>query len=303
MKVLFVCSSSQGYIVPFILDQKQILEQKGIKVNLFTINQGGYFGYFKAILKLKKHLSKNHYDIVHAHYGLSGLLATFQSKIPIVVTYHGSDIHQKKSLRFSKLAINRANYNIFVSNRLKIIAGNPKNSSVIPCGVDFNIFKKIDQEEARKNFKLSPKINYVLFSSSFNRSIKNPKLAIEAIKKIKNTELLELKGYSREQVAHLMNAVDICLLTSKDEGSPQFIKEAAACGKWIISTDVGDIREILENYPKVIFIEPNIDNIADAVKHLAQNKIDNNFKGSSLSKYDNKIIVNNLINVYHSLIQ
>ena len=35
-----------------------------------------------------------------------------------------------------------------------------------------------------------------------------------------------LKGYSREEVALLLNAADVAFLTSKWEGSPQFIKEA-----------------------------------------------------------------------------
>ena len=39
-----------------------------------------------------------------------------------------------------------------------------------------------------------------------------------------------------------MNACDVALLTSIHEGSPQFIKEALACNRPIVSTDVGDVR-------------------------------------------------------------
>jgi teichuronic acid biosynthesis glycosyltransferase TuaC len=35
------------------------------------------------------------------------------------------------------------------------------------------------------------------------------------------------------------------LLTSFNEGSPQFIKEAMACNCPIVSTDVGDVNEII----------------------------------------------------------
>ena len=56
-------------------------------------------------------------------------------------------------------------------------------------------------------------------------------------------ELLELKGYSREEVTMLMCAADVFLMTSNNEGSPQVIKEALACGCPIVSVDVGDVKE------------------------------------------------------------
>ena len=59
-------------------------------------------------------------------------------------------------------------------------------------------------------------------------------------------DLLELKGYSREEVTLLMCAADVFLMTSFSEGSPQVIKEAMACGCPIVSVDVGDVQERVE---------------------------------------------------------
>ena len=56
-------------------------------------------------------------------------------------------------------------------------------------------------------------------------------------------ELIELKGYNRDQVNALMYTCHALLLTSKTEGSPQVIKEAMACGCPIVSVDVGDVAE------------------------------------------------------------
>lgn len=43
-------------------------------------------------------------DIVHAHFGLSGLFATLQRRIPTIITFHGSDINVKRNLIFSFIA-------------------------------------------------------------------------------------------------------------------------------------------------------------------------------------------------------
>ena len=55
--------------------------------------------------------------------------------------------------------------------------------------------------------------------------------------------LIELKGYNRDQVNALMYNCDALLMTSMTEGSPQVIKEAMACGCPIVSVDVGDVAE------------------------------------------------------------
>lgn len=66
----------------------------------------------------------------------------------------------------------------------------------------------------------------------------------EAMTLIPGVELKECKGYTRSQVALLMNAADAFLMTSFTEGSPQVIKEAMACGCPIVSVDVGDVAEV-----------------------------------------------------------
>ena len=89
---------------------------------------------------------------------------------------------------------------------------------------------------------------YVLFAGAFDNVVKNAPLAVKTIDLLNcfSVELLELKGYTREQVTLLMCAGDAFLMTSFTEGSPQVIKEAMACGCPIVSVDVGDVRERME---------------------------------------------------------
>ena len=92
---------------------------------------------------------------------------------------------------------------------------------------------------------LSAEKKYVLFAGAFDNKVKNAPLAKEAVSLLRdnNVELLELKGYSRDEVTLLMCAADAFLMTSFTEGSPQVVKEALACGCPIVSVDVGDVKE------------------------------------------------------------
>ena len=50
---------------------------------------------------------------------------------------------------------------------------------------------------------------------------------------------------SQENLALHMNACDVLIFPSFQEGSPNIIKQAMACGLPLVTTDVGDVRERL----------------------------------------------------------
>lgn len=246
MKVLVVASGNAKNLAPFITDQVDSLKKVGIEAEYFLIKGKGILGYLK---NFKKYLRKiNSFDpvVIHAHYGLSGLFAAMQSKVPVITTFHGSDINVAKARIFSRLALKRSARSIFVSLELANLIGK-KDPIVIPCGVDMDVFYERNQELSREQFDMDKNKYYVLFSSNFKNQVKNYPLARQAIDLIKEieVELIELKGFTRKEVAILMNAVNAVLMTSKTEGSPQFIKEAMACNTPVISTNVGDVKEVL----------------------------------------------------------
>lgn len=245
VKVLVVCSKNSGRIAPFIVEQVEALGKIGVVTEYFTVEQKGMMGYLRSRKLMLQKIKSFQPDLIHAHYGMSGLLANLQRKIPVVVTYHGSDINNNKAFRFSRLSILLSNYNIFVSKANVQKSKVKKNYALIPCGVETAIFKPMEQDATRQQFQLEKDKHYALFAASFQNRVKNSALAIEAVQNIPNLELLELKGYTRQEVAVLMNAVDVCLMTSFTEGSSQFIKEAMACNCPIVSVDVGDVAEVV----------------------------------------------------------
>jgi len=303
MKVLFVCSGNSNKISLFTKEQADSIKKHGVKVDFFLIKGRGAFGYLKNLLVLKKKINRNKYDLIHAHYGLSALLANLQRKVRVIATYHGSDLHNKRVRIFSKLSTWLSRENIFVSSNLANISKYSK-PIIIPCGIDMEIFKPIEKPACREKMKLNLKKKYILFSSSFNISVKNYPLASEAINLLndKDINLLELKDYSRGEVALLMNAVDLCLMVSKSEGSPQVIKEAMACNCPIVSTDVGDVKEIIGKTDGCYVCSYDPKDVADKIKKALD--FGKRTNGREKIKYlDEKIIAQNIIDLYNNILK
>lgn len=243
MKVLIVARNKNGRYAPFITEQVSALESLGVECRYFGVSGRGVRGYLKQLPELRRMIRDYRPDIVHAHYGLCGVLANLQRRVPVVTTYHGSDINDARVFRFSRWAIRKSRFNIFVSQQNVNIARPEKDYALIPCGINLADYPLVDQAEARKVMKMDPAKKYVLFSGAFDNSVKNAPLAKAAMTLVPEAELMELRGYSRPQVALLMQAADALLLTSFMEGSPQVIKEAMACGCPVVSVDVGDVRD------------------------------------------------------------
>ncbi len=248
MKVLVVASYNKEHFAPFIEEQAKALETQGCVIRFFGLQGKGIKGYIRNLPLLKKEIKAFRPDVIHAHYGLSGLLSNLQRRVPVVTTYHGSDINDKKALPFSKMAMRLSAWNVFVSQKTMEIAHPKRKYSLLPCGIDLTDIQLTEKAEARQMIHLHADKKYVLFAGAFDNGVKNAPLAKETIVMLNdpNAELIELKGYSREEVTLLMCAADAFLMTSFTEGSPQVIKEALACGCPIVSVDVGDVKERVE---------------------------------------------------------
>ena len=276
MKILILASlnSHAGKMAPFIAEQAEALQAAGCEVVYFGVMGKGIVGYLKQLPRLRRMIREQHIDLVHAHYGLCCLLANLQRLVPVVSTYHGSDINSPKVRRFSKVAMRLSAWNIFVSKRTQDIAfaevpqSVQHKSSLIPCGINLPApwqqlqTQMVGTQTLRQwvNTVLEPNKKHVLFAGALDNPVKDPELAKEVIRIIntqatqsanpvegqkQEVQLIELRGYTRNQVNALMYTCDALLMTSKTEGSPQVIKEAMACGLPIVSTDVGDVKERL----------------------------------------------------------
>lgn len=305
MKILIVASYNKSRFAPFIVEQAEALKVAGCDVDWFGLQGKGVKGYVKNLPALKRKLKEFHPDIIHAHYGLSGLFANLQRKIPVVTTYHGSDINEKKVLRFSKLAMRLSAWNIFVSQKTLGIAQPSKKYTLLPCGIDLSDLQLTDKVEARRKMGLDIDKQYILFAGAFDNAVKNAPLAKDAVELLdcSNVELLELKGYSREEVTLLMCAADAFLMTSHSEGSPQVIKEAMACGCPIVSVDVGDVRERTEGVEGCYVANTrNPEDLAHLLKKaLAFDKKTYGREKIIADGLDNKFVATRLMDIYKKI--
>jgi teichuronic acid biosynthesis glycosyltransferase TuaC len=304
VKILVVCSKNSGRISPFVSDQVNALVHEGIICEYHTIEEKGWRGYLKSRKIFIRKINSFKPDLIHAHFGLSGFLANLQFKIPVVTTFHGCDINKLSLRLLSYYPLLLSKFCIFVSaSQVAKVSLFKYKSQVVPCGIDFGTFYPIDKKLTRNKLNWDQNKKLVLFSSKFDRPEKNATLAFEAMKLLPaEYELVELYGYSREEVNLVMNAVDVGLLTSIREGSPMFFKELMACGKPIVTTNVGDAVEQLSDTIGSSIVAYEAIAISEAIKQAIEiQKV--TYSPEKLKAVDNKFIASKLISIYKKLLK
>ena len=307
MRILVVASFNKGRFAPFIVEQVEALKKQGCTIEFFGLQGKGLLGYLRNLPLLKKKIKAFCPDVIHAHYGLSGLFANLQRHVPVVATYHGSDINDKKVLPFSKMAMRLSAWNVFVSRKTLEIAKPKKKYILLPCGIDLSDLQLTDRAESRRKMGLQDDRKYILFAGAFDIPVKNAPLAKDTVACLQEnqTELLELKGYSREEVTLLMCAADAFLMTSLTEGSPQVIKEAMACGCPIVSVDVGDVKERVEGL-EGCFVSDSRDpnDLANLIgKAFAFGRKTDGRKKIVADSLDNRLVAKQLFEIYERVLR
>ena len=81
MRILVVASFNRGRFAPFIVEQAAALKKQGCEIEWLGLRGKGLKGYLKNYPSLKQTIKAFHPDIIHAHYGLSGLLANCHDRL------------------------------------------------------------------------------------------------------------------------------------------------------------------------------------------------------------------------------
>ena len=232
----------------FIEEQVASLQKEGVEVDvLFVDGAKSKLNYLWGIFRLWGRLLTHRYDLIHAHYVFSGMIARTQFLCPVVLTHHGPEFWnwQFTPCRIITPLVDKV---ILVSpemyDRLKF-----EKAQVIPCGVDFDLFKPMPKEQAREELGLPQDKKLILWVGDFKRPEKRFDIVQKAValakEKDPTIDFLLVVGKSHHEIPKYMNAGDVLLLTSDAEGSPMVIKEAMACNTPVVSVPVGDVAEVI----------------------------------------------------------
>ncbi len=264
---MYPCDTNPNYGI-FVKEQIDAIERiQFIEKRIYVVSgQKGFFQYVRSIFEVRRIIKKGHFDLIHIHYGLSGLFLLFgRMKVPVLLTLHGGDILSEQGkivqVALTKRILRKCDYAITLNERMDKVAKNYiLNTTIIPCSVNIQLFqrkkeKQIDSNEIK-----------ILFPSSRTRVVKDYPLFSRVCEVLREKYEFNIKEYvienlSRQEVANLYNNVDILLMTSISEGSPQVVKEAMACDLPVVSTDVGDVRELLRGVRKSYVADSRDENI------------------------------------------
>lgn len=290
----------------FVKQQADGLRRLGHHVDVLHIQgRRSKCSYLTAAFAVLRMTLRGSYDIVHAHYGLSGIPASFCRNVPLVVTLHGSDVLGRRHVRVvSRIACFLADASISVSEEIAaVVVG-----EIIPCGVDLELFKPCDQRESRIKLGLPPHPKLVLFP--FDRCLPHKRydLAKDAVSKLASQgypcRLLHVYGVKHEVMPSYYNAVDAMLLCSDHEGSPVSLKEALACNTPVVSTDVGDVREILQGIEGTRICGPTVGALVEALKAVLWADTNGGFSGRlAMQRYSHERTLARILNVYRRVLR
>lgn len=311
-KILFVSNMYPTENAPFfgvfVKEQINTLQKNYIfQEQIYFIN-GLYkskFEYFKSIFSIPYIIMTSKPDLIHIHYGISGLFLIFyKPNIPIYLTLHGSDFldhgNNKWQVLISKRIAKKVNQ-IFVQNQEMKDIGfkiNP-NIEILTCGVDTEFFNPKESKHVEFNKKV------IVFPSNPERAEKNYPLFIKVIERleIELGEKVSIKcvdRMTRIEVRNLLSSAHCLLMTSISEGSPQVIKEALSCGLPVVSVPVGNVSQMVEKVPNCYISSTfNIDELCSLLlKTFSRGKegIRESFVGKRI--YDNKNIAARLAEFY-----
>jgi len=245
----------------FVRAQMESLRPFGVEFDLLFINgRESRWNYLRAVGELRRRLKRQRYDLIHAHFGLSGLVARCQLKLPVVVSFMGDDVLGQPRLdgritptgrfyQISSFVLARLVAAVIVKSREMKSRLKLESAYVIPNGVDLGLFSPGDQTQARRALGLDPAKKFILFPYDPAEARKRYDLIEAAVAlaraEIPELEILHVRGVPRHLMPLYMNAADVLVLASLFEGSPNAVKEAMAVNLPVMAVDVGDVAELL----------------------------------------------------------
>lgn len=289
----------------FVRDQVESLKEEGIEVDVLRIDGWkSKLNYIWGIFRLWAWLLTHRgYDLIHAHYVFSGIIARTQFLYPVVLTNHGVEFWTWQFIpcRIITPLVKKV---ILVSREMdKRLKSN--KATVIPCGINLNFFKPVPKEEAREKLNLPQDKKLILWAGQHTSPVKRFDIVEEALalaqEKDPSVELVLVSGQPHDVVPMYMSACDVLLLVSEREGSPMVVKEAMACNLPVVSVAVGDVPEVIGDTDGCYLCSQDPYDVAE--KLLLAVKYPGRTNGrEKISHLDESVIAKQIVSLYKEVL-
>lgn len=238
------------YFGTFVKDQVESLRHEGAEVDvLFVDGVKNSLNYIWAFPRLWLRLLTRRYDLIHAHYVFSGIIARAQLLYPVILTHHGSQVFDGWQAPVCRFISKYVDKTIVMSPEMRD-RGRLGKATIIPCGINMGIFKPGPLKESREKLGLPREKKLVAFIGEHDRPLKRWDIAQESVRllqqKLPDAELVCVSKKPFDVIPDYMNASDVLVLVSDSEGSPMVIKEAMACNMPIVAVPVGDVPDVIK---------------------------------------------------------
>ncbi|MEX0874319.1 MAG: glycosyltransferase [Actinomycetota bacterium] len=300
----------------FVAHEVEALRAAGVVVDVIHYRgRADPSNYLKARRKVRRRLRDRDVDLVHAHFGQT-LLVVLPSSVPVVATFHGSDLIGVVSAsgrygirggllrRLTRMLARWVDAVVVPSRALQAKLPEHVRSTVIPGAVDTEVFRPADKAEARRTLGLPADRKLVLFGGRRSVPVKRFELARAAVDLLpgEGADLVDVDGVPRGAMALYMSACDAMVVTSRHESGPLVVKEALACNLPVVSVDVGDVSEWIGSLPGcAICLDDKPETIARALRDVLASDIP--FTGAEvIAPLDPSMLVRSTIDVYRTVL-
>ena len=234
-----------------------------------------------------------HYDLIHSHYWLSGWIGKWMQRwwdIPHITMLHtlgavknaiGIGMNEPDlRINSEKALVRDCNRIIAPTEREKeylihYYDASPKAITVIPCGVNLELFRSVEKEIARNYLGLDGKgiilfvgrivplkgIDKLLMAMPYLENGQRLKLLVIGGDEYCQDEMKRLKSLAQslqihdsvsflglvkhEELPYFYSAADLCVLPSYYESFGLVALESLACGTPVVATKVGGLESVI----------------------------------------------------------
>ena len=234
-----------------------------------------------------------HYDLVFSHYWLSGWVGKYLQRwwqVPHITMFHtlgavknaigiGEDEPELRIVTETDSAKN-CHHIMATTEREKeelivYYGASPGKISVIPCGVNLELFQPVDREIAKQKLDLADDkiilfvgrieplkgVEQLLKAMPYLQNIQGIRLVIIGGDEYSQHEIEKLQKLSgdlhiqdsvtflglikHEQLPYFYSAADACVIPSYYESFGLVALESLACGTPVVATDVGNLKSVI----------------------------------------------------------